>query len=171
MKLPLRRESGGDATMNEKWNGEEWVLFSEALEESASGLMRPDEAERTLNKLCAKGDVRAVCFFPDGPKFIAPKEWSKGLDTELVYLSVDDLLRWVYRPGKPETGKQPRIKAHLAKMFPNGVPDPAHCPRKTLKTDLLKRDPSLNPLDEATLKSAIDAYNSDPKRSDRPHSD
>jgi len=29
-----------------------------------------------------------------------------------------------------------------------------------LKADLLKRDPSLNPLDEATLKSAIDAHNS-----------
>ena len=59
-----------------------------------------------------------------------------------------------------EAGKHPRIKAHLAEMLPNGVPDPAHCPRKTLKADLLKRDPSLNPLDEATLKSAIDAHNS-----------
>jgi hypothetical protein len=41
-------------------------------------------------------------------------------------------------------------------MFPNGVPDPAHCPRKTLKADLLKRDPGLKPLDDATLKSAIE---------------
>jgi hypothetical protein len=28
--------------MNEKWNGEEWVLFSEAIEESESGLARPE---------------------------------------------------------------------------------------------------------------------------------
>jgi hypothetical protein len=146
--------------MNEKWNGEEWVLFSEAVEECESGLVLHDEAERALKKLCARGVVRAICLYEDGPKFIAAKEWSRGLDTQLVYLSVDDLLRWLFRPGTPEAGKQPRIKAHLTAMFPNGVPDPAHCPRKALKADLLKRDPSLNPLDEATLKSAIDAYNS-----------
>jgi hypothetical protein len=144
----MQSRSGVDweGPMNEKWNGEEWVLFSEALEEGASGLMTHDEAERTLKKLCAKGDVRAVCFYEDGPKFIAPKEWSRGLDDELVYLSVDDLLRWVYRPGLPEAGKQPRIKAHLAEMFPKGVPDPAQCPRKALKADLLKRDPGVAPV-------------------------
>ena len=145
-------------TESVQWNGEKWILFSDAAEEESS-LMAPGEAEQILRKLCAKGEVRAVCCYEDGPKFIAPREWSKGFDSELVYVSVNDLERWVFR-DRPETGKQPRIKAHLAEMFPTGVPDPADCPRKALKADLLKRDPSLNPLDEATLKSAIEAYNS-----------
>jgi hypothetical protein len=44
-------------------------------------------------------------------------------------------------------------------MFRNGVPDPAHCRRKALRADLLKRDPDLDPLDLKTLKHAIDKYN------------
>jgi hypothetical protein len=150
-------------TENVEWNGEEWILFSDAAADESS-LMAPGEQEQILRKLCAKGEVRAVCCYEDGPKFIAPRESSKGFDSELVYLSVNDLMRWVFR-DRPEAGKQPRIKAHLAKLFPpekypEGVPDHAHCPRKTLKADLLKLDPGLSPLDEATLKSAIDAYNS-----------
>jgi len=150
--------------MTDKWNGEEWVEFTEVLAEEAGGLMSHREAERTLRKLCASGVVRAIQVYEDGPKFIPRKEWTKGsFDADGVYLSCNDLSRWwLDLQNKPiqEAGKQPRIKAHLAEMFPNGVPDPAHCPRKTLKADLLKRDPSLNPLDEATLKSAIDAHNS-----------
>jgi hypothetical protein len=39
------------------------------------------------------------------------------------------------------------------------VPDPAQKPRKALKSDLITWDPTLKPLDEATLKKAIDEYN------------
>jgi len=154
--------------MSEKWNDEEWMEFGEVLTEEAGGFMSLQEAERTLRKLCARGVVRAVAFYEDGPKFVAPKEWTRDdfcrlFANEPVYLSTADLSRhWVDLQNAPPqlVGKQPRIKALLAEMFPNGVPDPAHCPRKALKADLLKRDPGLSPLDEATLKSAIDAYNS-----------
>ena len=156
--------------MTDKWNGEEWMEFTEVLATEVGGFMSQHEADRTVRKLCASGVVRAICVTEDGPTFIAPKEWTRDdFDTHLVYLSCKDLHRWWLelqnRPPPKPTGRQPRIKARLAVMFPNGVPDPGHCPRKALKADLLKRDPSLNPLDEATLKSAIDAYNSDPKQS------
>jgi hypothetical protein len=60
-------------------------------------------------------------------------------------------------------GKRPRIKALLAKLYPEGVPDPAHCPRKGLQRKLLTLDPGLQPLDDDTLKKAVDEYNADPK--------
>ena len=70
------------------------------------------------------------------------------------------------QPEKPKAvGKRPRILRHLAVMYPKGVPDPGLCPRIVLRADLLKRDPGLAPLDETTLKSAIEAYNADLKRS------
>jgi len=56
-------------------------------------------------------------------------------------------------------GKQPRIWAYFREHYPEGVPDPAYCPRKILKNELLKWDPRLAPLDEGTLKTAIDKYN------------
>ena len=56
-------------------------------------------------------------------------------------------------------GKQPRILKYLSEHFPDGVPEPGLCPRNTLKSDLLKWDPDLEPLDEATLKKAIETYN------------
>ena len=134
-------------------------------------------------------------------KPIKPREWLKDeLDLDLewtsdgdeevgpegycVEVSVEDFVHWLVKQPKPERkakaapsekGKRPKIKRLLAEMYPNGVPDPAHCPRKALKADLLKRDKSLDPLDEATLKGAIEEYNSDPKRSEpirtRTHSD
>src|SRR5262249_49516652 len=98
-------------------------------------------------------------------EFISAKDWTRGnFDTVGVYLNSKDLRRHRLdlqnKPPPEPTGKQPRIRALLAEMFPNGVPDPAPCPPKALKPDLLKRDPSLSPLDEATLKSAIEAHNS-----------
>ena len=56
-------------------------------------------------------------------------------------------------------GKQSRILKLLSEHFPDGVPEPGLCPRQSLKSDILKWDPSLAPLDEATLKKAIDTYN------------
>jgi hypothetical protein len=61
--------------------------------------------------------------------------------------------------GPPSRGKQPRIAEYLRDHFPAGVPGPGSCPRHILKADLLKWDPDLKPLDEGTLKKAIDTYN------------
>jgi hypothetical protein len=58
-------------------------------------------------------------------------------------------------------GKQPRIAEYLSERFPAGVPDPGLYPRQALKSDLLEWDPSLKPLDEATLKKAIEKHNAD----------
>jgi hypothetical protein len=125
------------------------------------------------------------------PRIIRPSEWGevdlKGkvvhqltrIEGELVAQPVFyDLIRvsdmdfrhWL-RKQQPTTepkpkkalGKRPRIKAHLAKLYPDGVPDPAHCPRKELIRELLKIDPGLKPLDDDTLKTAIEEYNTDPK--------
>jgi hypothetical protein len=59
----------------------------------------------------------------------------------------------------PSLGKQPRIAKYLMEHFPDRVPDPGRCPRKDLKQAILKWDPTLRPLDEATLKKAIDKHN------------
>jgi len=56
-------------------------------------------------------------------------------------------------------GKQPRIQKYLSEHFPDGVPEPGLCPRNILKSDILEWDPRLDPLDEATLKKAIEKYN------------
>ena len=56
-------------------------------------------------------------------------------------------------------GKQPRILKYLSEHFSAEVPEPGLYPRYTLKSDILKWDPDLDPLDEATLKKAIDTYN------------
>ena len=150
------------------WITRDWIEFNEVLHEEGCGLFTSRrEAERMLRKLCASGVIQTVRFHQDGakivPEFIQPKEWKRpDFDTTLVYLSPRDLSRqWLELQNKPvpEAGKQPRIRALLAEMFSGGVPAPAHCPRYTLRADLLKRDPSLDPLDEATLKSAIDAHN------------
>jgi hypothetical protein len=114
--------------------------------------------------------------FADQPEFIRPSAWRNGepdliVDwNEIVRVSADDLRSWLkpteakkQEPKKKALGKRPRIKAHLAKLFPEGVPDPAHCPRKELLRELLKLDPGLKPLDDGTLKTAIEEYNTDPK--------
>ena len=56
-------------------------------------------------------------------------------------------------------GKQPRILKYLSEHFPDGVPEPGLYPRKTLQFEILEKDPGLRPLDEATLKKAIEKYN------------
>jgi hypothetical protein len=81
-----------------------------------------------------------------------------------VWINVDDLNHWLKAqqaaPSKQKAvGKRPRIKKLLTEKFPNGVPEPGDYPRKDLRAELLERDPSLRPLDEATLKQAIDEFN------------
>jgi hypothetical protein len=129
------------------------------------------------------------------PCRVKPSEWQDQLDVvadlesdELkeilawIDVSHDDVVYWITeelvaagklrdapKPAAARGGKVPRIIAHLAKRFPNGVPEPALCPRKDLQGSLVKGDKSLAPLDLATLKTAIDQYNgsirNDPKRS------
>jgi hypothetical protein len=61
--------------------------------------------------------------------------------------------------ARADVGKRPRIKVYLTEHYPNGVPSPAHTPRKILRSDLLKWDRGLAPLDEGTLKLAIEEFN------------
>jgi hypothetical protein len=108
---------------------------------------------------------------------IRPSEWRQDeVDFEMdkglppVRVSEMDLDHWLGRQDaarksavkserKPALGKVPRIIAHLRKMFPDGVPDPANCPRKGLHYKLVQADPLLDPLDLKTLKKAIEEYN------------
>ena len=87
-----------------------------------------------------------------------------------IDVSEDDVVYWIILakpkvslPPNARQGKLPRIKAMLAKHFPDGVPDPALCARKELQGRLVKDDPTLNPLDPKT-KAAIDEYNVDRRR-------
>ena len=76
------------------------------------------------------------------------------------HISSNDLRRWLQDKLTRKTGgKQPRIIKLLRRMFPDGVPDREYRPRKMLKAELVKRDPTLHPLDPKTLATAIDAYN------------
>jgi hypothetical protein len=85
-----------------------------------------------------------------------------------VYVNGDDFRYWLSKQEKLDTTTQAKTRArggpkfsitvnHLRQIFPKGVPD--ECTRKVLKADLVKKDPRLFPLDEATLKTAIDEYN------------
>jgi hypothetical protein len=57
-------------------------------------------------------------------------------------------------------GKQPRLRHFLKQRFKDQpVPEPGACPRKQLINDVLKADPTLKSVDEATMKRAIDAHN------------
>src|SRR5436190_19618857 len=140
-----------------------------------------------LRQLCAAGEVQSKKYrmleskdgeeqLPMPPERIAPREWRDrevDLMTDddgcqyLVDVSGVDVRYWLHASRfHQEQGKQPRILALLSEMFPTGhVPDPAFCPPETLKADLLRRDPGLEPLDEAALSTAIDRYNARPKRS------
>jgi len=69
--------------------------------------------------------------------------------------------------ARASVGKRPRIKVYLAKHHPNGVPSPAYAPRKILRSDLLDWDKGLTPLDQGTLKLAIDEFNSSLANRDR----
>ena len=113
------------------------------------------------------------------PRTVRPSEWGQvevDLEDPRVIVSNDDLHHWLDQQGEPakppdkpeakpkakaKQGKRPRIIALLQQWYPQGVPEPALCVRQTLISRLLKADPTLGPtLDEDTLKTAIDEYNS-----------
>jgi hypothetical protein len=99
----------------------------------------------------------AVLDFAQRHQLPSPSWWtdSPGPPTEVP----NDTKANVVKPGTDAVGKQPRILKYLSEHFPDGVPEPGLCPRQSLKSDILKWDPSLAPLDEATLKKAIESYN------------
>jgi hypothetical protein len=71
-----------------------------------------------------------------------------------------DFYQWLNsRLNQPAGGKQSRILRLLAKMFPTGVPSRDVRPREGLRAELLRRDPTLEPLTLKTLQKAIVAHN------------
>jgi hypothetical protein len=84
--------------------------------------------------------------------WIGPAETSQAASSPTRAAPVADA-------SSPVVGKRPRIMEYLIEHYPGGVPDPAHSPRKILRAALLKWDHGLQPLDEGTLKKAIDEYN------------
>jgi hypothetical protein len=158
-------------------NEEDWLPFHSAVREIKRCLrMSPGAAQAKLRELCASGSVRSqkepysfVARQPQGegpPVLIEPSEWRQreiDLMTDSdgckywVDVSKTDLEHWLSQPTSG--GKQSRVSRLLAEMFPDGVPNRADCPREPLKAELVKRDPSLKPLDLKTLKTAIDTYN------------
>ena len=145
--------------------GERWFDFDRAADELADKLViHPSAAQAQLRKLCASGEVRAVgADDPDEmPTPIPPSEWpDDNLPRQDVLVSNIDFYNWLNRqPTQPTAGgKQSRIIRLLTQMFPTGVPSRDDCPRQPLTAELVKRDPSLKPLDPKTLKTAIEAYN------------
>jgi len=90
----------------------------------------------------------------------APSWWTNGTDAPTTYNSTGPSNAVTITKVEPQAlGKTPRIRQYLIEHYPKGVRDPAHCPRKALQKALLEWDQSLSPLDESTLKKAIDAHN------------
>jgi hypothetical protein len=160
----------------------EWLYFHEAVNEIKHQLrVSPGEAQVKLRQLCASGKIRSQKepysiingrWQDEGPpEGIEPSEWR---DHEIDMMTDSDGCKYFVRVSKedfwhqfppskeqtPAVGKQPRILKLLADKFGNSrVPDRGLCPRKVLKADLLKLDPTLNPLNLTTLKTAIETHN------------
>ena len=104
----------------------------------------------------------AVLDFAQRHQLPSPSWWTDSASTP-TEVPIDTKVN-VVKPNirsvaSRSAGKQPRILKLLSEHFPDGVPEPGRCPRQSLKTDILKWDPSLVRLDEATLKKAIESYN------------
>jgi hypothetical protein len=86
-------------------------------------------------------------------------KWTK------IYVFCEEILSAfpfvVGSPAQPRGNKRPKILKYFAQNFSEspGVPDPSYKSRKDLRADLLKWDPKLAPLDEQTVKTAVDKYN------------
>jgi hypothetical protein len=156
-----------------------WLNFYFAAKEIEQRLsVSGGVAKRMLRVACASGDVRSQrqpCNPTTGidegpPEPIKPSDWTRDqLDLVrdadgckyFVDVDEDDFRYWLnQQPTQPTAGgKQSRIIRLLAEMFPSGVPNRDDCPRQPLTAELIKRDPTLSPLDPKTLKTAIDFYN------------
>jgi len=87
----------------------------------------------------------------------SPSWWAETLETPPQ--TTNEKAGGTAKTGTSLRGKQARIIKYLAKRFPTGVPEPPLQPRNLLKDDVLTADRTLEPLDEATLKKAIDTHN------------
>jgi len=165
MKFYLRGDIHGP--WEQDLYGERWFDFDRAANELADKLViHPSAAQAQLRKLCASGEIRAIGTdnpSEEQPTPIPPSQWHEEDDLPRpdVLVSNIDFYNWLNRqPANPTAGgKQSRLVRLLAEMFPGGVPNRADCPREPLKAELLKRDPSLKPLDLKTLKTAIETCN------------
>jgi hypothetical protein len=187
---PLKDEPLGDDDILYSLSDDENLLsFNRAaleLEYKAWPTLSRGQVQKALREACASGEVRAWEAADDMPvSRIPPADW-RASEPDLAYeilVSREDFDHWLPSvlpenkkvsleeflklhadkpaPKKAERGKRPLIKALLAKDFPEGVPDPAFCNRKELIRKLLKANPTLAPLDEDTLKKAIDEFNAE----------
>jgi hypothetical protein len=170
----------------------DWLPFHEAVEEIERALsVSRGKAEVLLRQVCSTGEIKSrkqpflivkgawwQAQTPE-PEIIERHEWRDHdidvmTDSNGCHYSVDveksDFEDWLQRQTKRQpkkaVGKVPRILKLLDDKFKGEpVPDPAYCPRNPLKADLLKLDPLLNPLTLTTLKTAIETYNANLKRS------
>ena len=121
--------------------------------------IRTKEA-RLLHRIVIRKE--AVLDFAQRHQLPSPSWWtdSPGTPTGVPNDTKVNFVETNFRAVASRSGgKQSRILKLLSEHFPDGVPEPGLCPRQSLKSDILEWDPSLAPLDEATLKKAIDTYN------------
>jgi hypothetical protein len=122
-------------------------------------LIQTDRSRALHNVVIMK---EAVLDFAKRRELPPPSWWvdSTSMSTELpTHTEVNVVKPNTGAVATRSVGKQPRIAEYLRHRFPAGVPSPGSCPRHILKAALLKWDPDLKPLDEGTLKKAIDTYN------------
>jgi hypothetical protein len=145
--------------------GERWLIWDRAIVELGDKLaLPPSAAHAQLHKLCATGQVRAIGTDDkiEEPAPIPPSQWPDDDEVPKVEVLVSniDFYNWLGRQlSTAAGGKQSRIAKLLGELYPTGVPNRADCPREPLRAALLKRDPSLQPLDLKTLRTAIEAHN------------
>jgi hypothetical protein len=117
-------------------------------------LIRVDKTRVLHNVLVMK---EAALDFARRRQLPSPSWWAETL--EMPPQAANEKAGGTAKGGTLLRGKQARIIKYLAQRFPNGVPEPSLQPRNYLKDDVLRADPTLEPLDEATLKKAIDTHN------------
>jgi ParB-like nuclease domain len=118
-------------------------------------LMRTDRGRVRHNVVVLK---EAVLDFAKRHRLRLPTWWADTCDAPPS--ATNDTTAELVNKSEPRSlGKQPRIIKYLMENYPNGVPPPGLAPRKALKAALIKWDATLHPLDDGTLKKAIDKYN------------
>jgi hypothetical protein len=121
-----------------------------------------DQTTRILNRVVIMKE--AVLDFARRHQLPPPSWWTDRPDltaksTPASQATVAEVADPVAKDASQSVGKQPRIWEYFKEHYPKGVPNPANCPRKVLKHKLLKWDSRLAPLDDDTLKKAIDKHN------------
>jgi hypothetical protein len=163
-----------------------WLSLYEAAHEIVQqfGVSRA-EAEAQLRQGCADQKLRSMkapiddgnCLPFEFWTRVAPSEWRErevdydGPDADgcevAVMINEADFRYWlplgnIQGNAQQKTqvrGKVPVIMGYLREMFPEAVPEAAHCPRKKLKAELIEKDKKLTSLHDDTLRRAIDQHN------------